>query len=130
MEEHSGIPCFTCLLSSKRGFAGDISMTLLSDSVGFWGSGEGIGMRLGMLSGSINTGSYNNALQVLAPAYGIQYFKMSGPQPKCEYCIRYYGRIYRQGMFMPEFPAHPFCPHLWDVWFPLAESEFAAFWIS
>ena len=97
-------------------------------SVGFWGSREGIGMRLGMLSGSINTGSYNNALQVLAPAYGVQYFKMSGPQPKCEYCTRYYGRIYRQGMFMPEFPAHPFCPHLWDVWFPWAESEFAAFW--
>ena len=99
-----------------------------NDSIDFWGSGEGIGMRLGMLSGSINTGSYNNALQVLAPAYGVQYFKMSGPQPKCEYCIRYYGRIYRQGMFMPEFPAHPFCPHLWDVWFPRAESEFAAFW--
>ena len=49
-------------------------MAQLSDSEGFWGSGEGIGMRLGMLSGSINTGSYNNALQVLAPAYGIQYF--------------------------------------------------------
>ena len=46
-------------------------MTQLSDLEGFWGSGEGIGMRLGMLSGSINTGSYNNALHVLAPAYGI-----------------------------------------------------------
>ena len=76
-------------------------------SEGFWGSSEGITLRLGMLSGSINTGSYNNALQVYAPAYGVQYFKMSGPQPKCEYCTRYYGRIYRQGMFMPEFPSAP-----------------------
>jgi hypothetical protein len=100
-----------------------------NDSIDFWGSGEGIGMRLGMLSGSINTGSYNNALQVLAPAYGVQYFKMSGPQPKCEYCLKYYGRIYRQGMFMPEFPAHPNCDHTWDAWFPWEkESEFAEFW--
>jgi hypothetical protein len=52
--------------------------SLSKGSVGFWGSGEGIDMRLGMLSSSINTGSYNNALQVLAPAYGVQYFKMSG----------------------------------------------------
>jgi hypothetical protein len=73
-------------------------------------------MRLG--SGSVNTKSYNNVLQVLAPAYGVQYFKLSGPQPKCEYCIRYYGRIYRQGMFMPEFPSHPNCFHEWDAWFP------------
>jgi hypothetical protein len=65
-------------------------------SVSFWGSGEGIGMRLGMLSSGINIGSNNNALQVLAPAYGVRYFKMAGPQSKCEYCIRYYGRIYRQ----------------------------------
>ena len=35
-------------------------------------------MRLGMLSSGINTGSYNNALQVLAPAYGVRYFKMAG----------------------------------------------------
>jgi hypothetical protein len=97
-------------------------------SVGFWGSGEGIALRLKMFSGSIITGSYNNALQVLASAYGVLYFKMSGPLPKCEYCIQNYGRIYRQGMFMPEFPAHPFCPHLWNVWFPRVESEFAAFW--
>jgi hypothetical protein len=60
-------------------------------------------MRLEMLGGTINTGSYNNALQVTAPVYGVQYFKMAGLQPKCEYCIKYYGRIYRQGMFMPSF---------------------------
>jgi hypothetical protein len=69
-------------------------------------------MRLGKLSGSINTGFYNNSLQVLAPAYSFQYFKMSGPGSKCEYCIQYYGRIYRQGIIMPEFPMHTFCPHL------------------
>jgi hypothetical protein len=104
-------------------------MTPLSKgSEGFWASFEGIGMRLGMLSGSINTGIYNNALQVLAPAYGVQYFKMAGPQPKCEYRVRHYGRIYRQDMFMPEFPAHPFCPHLWEAWIPRVDSEFAAFW--
>ena len=55
----------------KNGVYGGIFMVQPSDSVGFWGSGEGIGMRLGMLSGSINTGSYNNALQVLAHAYGV-----------------------------------------------------------
>lgn len=60
-------------------------------------------MRLEMLGGAINTASYNNALQEAAPVYGMQYFKMAGPHPKCEYCIKYYGRIYRQGMFMPEF---------------------------
>jgi len=105
-----------------------VTSPLSEGSEGFWSSVEGIGMRLGMLSGSINTGSYNNALQVLAPAYGVQYFKMSDPQPKCEYCSKYFGRIYRQGMFMPELPAHPFCPHIWDVWVPRAESEFAAYW--
>src|SRR5665647_2896219 len=105
------------------------SMLQPSDSVGFWGSGEGIGMRLEMLGSAINTGSYNNALQVAAPVYGVQYFKMAGPQPKCEYCIKYYGRIYRQGMFMPEFPAHPNCYHTWDVWFPNEkESEVTALW--
>jgi hypothetical protein len=31
------------------------------------------------LSGSINAGSYNNALQGLAPAYAVQYFNMSDP---------------------------------------------------
>jgi hypothetical protein len=61
------------------------------------------------------TGPYNNALQVAAPIYGVQYFKMEGPQLKCEYCIRYYGYIYLEGMFMPEFPAHPFCPHVGGV---------------
>jgi len=104
-------------------------MLQLSDSVVFWGSGEGIGMRLEMLSGALYTGSYNNALQVYAPAYGVMYFKMAGPQPKCEYCTKYFGRIYRQGMFMPEFPAHPNCTHTWEVWFPYEkESEFASFW--
>jgi hypothetical protein len=104
-------------------------MLQLSDSVGFWGSGEGITMRLEMLGGTINTGSYNNALQVTAPVYGVQYFKMAGLQPKCEYCIKYYGRIYRQGMFMPEFPAHPNCSHTWDVWFPNEkESKVTALW--
>jgi len=51
-------------------------------SDGFWGSGEGIGMRLGMLSGSINVGVYNNAFQVLALAYGVDYFKMAGATTK------------------------------------------------
>ena len=72
-------------------------------SDGFWGSGEGIGMRLGMLSGSINTGSYNNALQVLAPAYGVQYFKMSGPQPKCEYCTGIMGASIGKACSCPSF---------------------------
>jgi hypothetical protein len=54
-------------------------MTPLSKvSEGFWGSFEGIGMRLEMFSGSINTGIYHNALQVLAPAHGVQYFKQDG----------------------------------------------------
>ena len=57
---------------------GDISMPELSDLEGFWSSGEGIGMRLEMLGGALNTVSYNNALQVLAPTYGVQHFKMSG----------------------------------------------------
>jgi hypothetical protein len=37
-------------------------------------------LRLETLSGAINTGSYNNALQVAAPTYGVKYFKMVGPQ--------------------------------------------------
>jgi hypothetical protein len=54
-------------------------MTPLSKvSEDFLGSFEGIGMRLGMLSGSINTGIYHNAIQVLAPAHGVQYFKQDG----------------------------------------------------
>jgi hypothetical protein len=47
-------------------------------------------MCLEMLSGAINTASYNNTLQVAAPVYGVQYFKMAGPQPKYEYCIKYF----------------------------------------
>ena len=99
------------ILEDRNRKAGNISMPHLTDSVGFWGSGEGITLRLEMLGAAINTGSYNNALQVAAPVYGVQYFEMAGPQPKCEYCIRYYGRIYRQGMFIPELPAHPNCFH-------------------
>lgn len=51
---------------------------LRNDSVGFWGSGDGITLRLEMLGGAINTASYNNTLQVCAPMYGVQYFKMAG----------------------------------------------------
>jgi len=83
-------------------------------SVGFWGSGEGIALRLKMFSGSIITGSYNNALQVLASAYGVLYFKMLGPQPKCEYSTRILWAIIDKACSC-EFPAHPFCQHLWDV---------------
>jgi hypothetical protein len=64
-------------------------------------------MRLGMLSGSINTGSYNNVLQVIASAYGVKYFRMAGPQPKYEYCIKYYGRIYQQGHVHARVPSTP-----------------------
>jgi hypothetical protein len=105
-------------------------MVQLSDSVGFWGSGEGIGMRLEMLGSAINTGSYNNALQVAASVYGVQYFKMAGPEPICKYCTTYYGRIYLSARHVyAEFPAHPNCFHEWDVWFPWEEeSEFSAFW--
>ena len=46
------------------------------------GSGEGITMRLEIRGGAMNMGSYNNALQVAALVYGVQYFKMAGPQPK------------------------------------------------
>ena len=41
----------------KWGNVGDISMPKLSDLEGVWGRGEGIGTRLGMLGGAINTGS-------------------------------------------------------------------------
>jgi hypothetical protein len=75
-------------------------MVKLNDWESFWSNDDGVSVRLENLCGAINTGFYNNALQVVAPIYGMQYFKMAGPQPKCEYCIKYYGRIYRQGMFM------------------------------
>jgi hypothetical protein len=48
------------------------SMLQLSDSVAFWGSGEGITIRLEMLGGALETGSYNIALQVAAPVYGAK----------------------------------------------------------
>jgi hypothetical protein len=82
------------------GYVVGISMLQPNNSVGFWVSGDGIGMRLDMLGATIDTGAYNNTLQVLAPIYGVQYFKMSGSQPKWKFCIKYYRRIYRQGMFM------------------------------
>jgi hypothetical protein len=47
-------------------------MLQLSDSVAFWGSGEGITIRLEMLGGALETGSYNIALQVAAPVYGAK----------------------------------------------------------
>jgi hypothetical protein len=78
-------------------------------------------MRLDMLGAAITTGVYNNALQVQASLYGVLYFMMYGPQPKCDYCKKYYLKVYRQGRFMPHFPAHPRCPHIWDVWFPWEE---------
>jgi hypothetical protein len=58
------------------------SLHCLLGSDGFWGSSERIGIRLGMLSGSINVGGYNNAFQVLALAYGVDYFKMAGATTK------------------------------------------------
>jgi hypothetical protein len=103
------------------GYVVGISMLQPNNSVGFWVSGDGIGMRLDMLGATIDTGAYSNTLQVLAPIYGVQYFKMSGSQPKWKFCIKYYRRIYRQGMFMSEFPAHSNCDHTWDVWFPWEE---------
>jgi len=53
-------------------------MPKLSDLQGFWGSGEGIGMRLGIFSGSINIESYNNALQVLAPRLALSTLRCQG----------------------------------------------------
>jgi len=50
----------------KRGFTDDISMVKLNDSESFWSNGEGISVRLEILCGAINKGSYNNALQVCA----------------------------------------------------------------
>jgi len=43
-----------------------VTSPLSGGSEGFWFSCEGITLRLGMLSGSINTGSYNNASSVSA----------------------------------------------------------------
>jgi hypothetical protein len=98
-------------------------MSTINDAEGYWSSTEGLLLRLDMLAGSISTGTYNNAIQVTASVYGVQYFKVAGPEPKCPYCIQYYGKIYRQGQFTPEFPAHPNCPHLFDVYFPWQEES-------
>lgn len=92
--------------------------------VDYWNTPEGILLRLTMFSGVIEIGAYNNAFQVAAPIYNVQYLKMVGLDPVCDYCKAYYGRVYRLGMFLPEFPAHPNCTHTWDVWFPWEETSF------
>jgi PAS domain S-box-containing protein len=50
-----------------------VKSLLRNYSEAFWGSVEGIGIRLELFSDAINKGSYNNTLQVLAPAYGVQF---------------------------------------------------------
>jgi hypothetical protein len=93
------------------------------DAEGYWSSDEGLLMRLDMLTGAIQTGTYNNALKICGSVYGVQYFKVAGLEPKCPYCKQYYGRVYRSGQFMPDFPAHPNCPHLFDIYFPWQEES-------
>lgn len=93
--------------------------SLRSEAIGsYWSRDEGITLRLQMLSSAIEVGTYNNAVQVSASLFGVLYFIMDGPPPKCSYCIQYFNHVYKSGQFMPEFPAHPLCPHIFDVYLP------------
>jgi hypothetical protein len=80
----------------------------------FWKTMDGINTRLDMLASSVGASTANTTLLSTASNYGIKEFHVAGPAPKCPYCIQYYGKSYRLGGFMPIFPAHPNCDHIWD----------------
>lgn len=96
----------------------DFDSDFAVNSVGYWNSSEGIQLRLTMFANQIETGIYNNTLQVSASLYGVLYFIVDGPEPQCIYCQQYFNHVYKNGQFMPEFPAHPNCPHIYDVYLP------------
>jgi len=86
---------------------------------GYWSSESGITIRLEMLSHNITWGYFNNAVKVSASTFGIKYLKFVGPVVgACPYCEPRVGRTYRLGQFMPDLPAHPWCRHWWDLFFP------------
>jgi hypothetical protein len=93
---------------------------------GYWMSETGVNLRLEMLGQSIVWGSFNNAIKVSASSYGVHRFTMAGLPPVCKYCQQYYGHTYRMGQFMPNIPAHPYCTHYWDIYFPWREESDAS----
>lgn len=81
----------------------------------YWKTQQGIMERIRIFAGLLLVQAYNDTLTAAASDYGAVYLQMQGPPPKCPYCIQYYGKIYRIGEYLPEFPAHPNCPHVWEV---------------
>lgn len=83
----------------------------------FWGTEEGLLKRIDLLSDQIQLGSFNNAVKVYATAVGVTDFRVSGTiqRNSCEWCIEHVGRVYHLGMFTPNLPRHPNCPHFFDI---------------
>jgi hypothetical protein len=96
-----------------------MSQTQNQNSRDYWKTKQGINERITMFANAFLVASFNFTLQQQAELYqqsiGRIYLQLTGPPPKCPYCRQYYGKVYRVGELTPEFPAHPYCPHVWDV---------------
>jgi hypothetical protein len=83
----------------------------------YWGTPQGLRLRLEYLSEDLEWGVFNNAVQIEASSLGIMDFVMSGGliPTSCTWCEEHVDRVYRRGQFMPRLPKHPNCLHYWDV---------------
>ena len=85
----------------------------------FWGTEEGLLKRIDLLADQVQLGTFNNAVKVYATAVGVTDFIVDGElkPTSCEWCILHVGKVvYHRGMFLPNLPKHPNCPHFWSFY--------------
>lgn len=83
----------------------------------YWGTEEGLLKRIDLLADQVQLGTFNNAVKVYATSVGVTDFTIAGElkPTSCEWCELHVGKTYRYGMFLPNLPRHPHCPHWFDI---------------
>lgn len=83
----------------------------------FWGTETGLLNRIDLLADQVQLGSFNNAVKVYATSVGVTDFVIAGElkPTSCSWCVLHVGKTYKYGMFLPNLPRHPHCPHWFDI---------------